>query len=193
MMSLGVGVTVDIGQVIRTANTQEVDSDEIAGTDPNNDRLSGEKRSGYRAGQEAGDNQVIHGMGGQRSKSVDLLRDLHGSKFGGHRSTDTGREHQAGKDRPEFAAHADADHGPSRRLHLEFMELEKGLRTENHASRSASGHDHALRFHSDKIELVQDLPTGRGLVSQGEDSLIHQNGEFPQFAQKFAKMAAESG
>lgn len=181
---VGIGVFVHVRQVISAINAHEMDADEPAGEDADEDGLGREEGGGDDGGEEAGDDQVIDRVSGEGAKGIDLFGDLHGAEFRCDGSADAGGEHQGGEDGAEFAAHADADDRAGGGIHLDLVELEKRLGTEDHAGGGAGGDDDALAFDADEIKLAKEIGPIGASISNRAKRLAHHGGKLAQSCEK---------
>jgi hypothetical protein len=89
-----------------------------------------------------------------------LFGDAHGGDFGRDGSADATRDHQAGEDRAQLAAHGDANDCEGGGIHFDFVKLVVGLRAEDHPSECAGDEDDGLRFYSGEVDLVEQVAPG---------------------------------
>ena len=122
----------------------------------------------------------------QGPQGVDLLGHLHRPELGGHGRADPAGDHQAGEHRSQLAAHADAHHRAGGGVHLDLVELEVGLRAQDHARRRAGGDDDALRLHADKVQLLDEIAPRRPLVAEGTEGLAGDVRELAELAEQVA-------
>lgn len=177
---VGIGVFVHVREVVGAIDTHQVDADEPTGEDADENGLRGEQWGSHDGSEEARDNQVIHRMRGESAEGIDLFGDFHGAEFGSNGGTDAGGKHQGGEDWAEFAAHTDADDRARGGVHLNLVELEEGLGTENHAGGGAGGDDDTLAFDADEIELAKEVGPIGAAISERAKGLAHHGGKLAQ-------------
>ncbi len=151
-------------------DAQEEGADHVGGKDADANGAGSEQRHDGHHGQETRHDEIIDRVGGQGAQGVNLLGHAHGAQFGGDGRADAPGDHQAGQDRAEFAAHADADDGEGGGVHLDLVELEIGLGAEDHAGEGAGDGDDGLGFDADEVHFVEDVaPDGFDLAKGGKD------------------------
>ena len=133
---------------------QQMHAHQITGADADGDRFNGQDRQGDMQGEESWDHEVVHGMCGQRPQCINLLRHTHRAEFGSNGRAHAPGHHQARQHRSQFAAHRHADYRQRCGVHLDLVELEIGLRTQNHPRKSPGDENHRLGLHPHEINLI---------------------------------------
>ena len=181
----GVGVPQHVIPRIGRIDAQQINAHEVARADADGDGLRGQQRQGDVQRQQARHDQVVHRVRGQRAERVNLLGDAHGAQLGGDGRADPPGDHQAGQDRPQFAAHGNAHHRERGGVHFDFVELEVGLGAEHHAGERAGDEDHRLGLHADEIDLVEQVAPRHLEGEERGDGLFCQQGDAAQALQPF--------
>ncbi len=143
---IGIGVEA---QRARAHDVAAHDADGVADGNENGQR--------HHRRDDAGADEILEGIGGQRHQRIDLLGDPHGAKLGGDRGADAARHHESGKHGAKFAGDAQRHDGGHQALGIEARGAEIDLQRQRAAGEEGGEPHHGKREVADLQHLIEDL------------------------------------
>ena len=90
------------------------------------------ERQAERAGEQARNDQILVGVGGEGFQGVDLFADAHRCDFGGHGAAHFACDHESAEDGGEFSCDGENDEFGNGSCCEGIFEAGVGLQDENH-------------------------------------------------------------